>query len=400
MKKWKRRLCMILILLAILYSVLLQPIVAYASNSSLRKLQEDLTQQVEQSLESIDFEDMNIILDAFSEEQLQVFNSNNFSSKIGAIIKGDIAVKYDSFFQGVLSQILMSILRYAPMFALIVGIGILSSLLNNIKSKNNEKGVGDIIHFVCFCLVIIVSATAITNIMQSTTNAINSMKTQMDITFPILLTLTAGLGANSSVAVYQPAVALLSSGIIQIFSKIIFPIFILSFVFCIVGNLSNNVKLDKYNSFLSSIFKWIIGIVFTTFFAFLTIQGLSASSFDSVSIRTAKFTLKSYVPILGGYLSEGFDLIMSSTILVKNAVGLVGMIVLIISIITPILNIVVFSLMLKAVSAILQPLSDNRISSFLQDCSKSITMLLTCIIGIAFMYFLSTGLIMATANVL
>ena len=62
---------MILILLAILYSVLLQPIVAYASNSSLRKLQEDLTQQVEQSLESIDFEDMNIILDAFSEEQLQ-----------------------------------------------------------------------------------------------------------------------------------------------------------------------------------------------------------------------------------------------------------------------------------------------------------------------------------------
>lgn len=400
MKHWKKKLCLLLVLLAIIQSILVQPLVTYASSSSLKKLQEDLTQQVEESIENIDFADMNQILEAFDEEQIKVFNANDFASKIGAIIKGDIAVKYDSFFQGVLSQILMSLLRYAPMFALIVGIGILSSLLNNIKGKSNEKGVGDIIHFVCFCLVIIVSATAVTNIMQSTTNAINNMKTQMDIIFPILLTLTAGLGANSSVAVYQPAVALLSTGIIQIFSKIIFPIVILSFVFCIIGNLSSNVKLDKYNSFLSSIFKWIIGIVFTTFFAFLTIQGLSASSFDSVSIRTAKFTLKSYVPILGGYLSEGFDLIMSSTILVKNAVGLVGMLVLIISVITPILNIIVFSLMLKAVSAILQPLSDNRISSFLQDCSKSIIMLLSCIIGIAFMYFLSTGLIMATANVL
>ena len=135
----------------------------------------------------------------------KVFNSNNFSSKIGAIIKGDIAVKYDSFFQGVLSQILMSILRYAPMFALIVGIGILSSLLNNIKSKNNEKGVGDIIHFVCFCLVIIVSATAITNIMQSTTNAINNMKTQMDITpnptnWPLALWTQEGQTLRSSLS--------------------------------------------------------------------------------------------------------------------------------------------------------------------------------------------------------
>jgi stage III sporulation protein AE len=86
-------------------------------------------------------------------------------------------------------------------------------------------------------------------------------------------------------------------------------------------------------------------------------------------------------------------------VLIKNSVGLVGILIIISSILSPILEIVVFSLMLKAVSAILQPLNNNRITNFLHTTSKNITMLSTCIIAVGFMYFLSIGMCMASANV-
>ena len=132
--------------------------------------------------------------------------------------------------------------------------------------------------------------------------------------------------------------------------------------------------------------------------AFLAIQGITASSYDGVSIRTAKYAIRSYVPLLGGYLSEGFDVIMASNVLIKNAVGASGLILMFSSIISPVIQIVVFSLILKLASAILEPLTDTRISDFLYSVGKTLSLLVTIIVGISFMYLITTGLIMCTAN--
>jgi len=245
-----------------------------------------------------------------------------------------------------------------------------------------------------------VVVTIIKGLVENTTQSITNMTNQMNAIFPILLTIMTAIGSVASVGVFQPTLAIFSSFSSVIFTKLIIPIFMLSFCFAIVGNLSNNVKLDKFNSFLSSLFKWLVGIFFTIFFSLISIQGISAGSFDSVSIRTMKFTMSSYVPVLGGYLSQGMDLIMASSVLVKNAVGFVGILILMTSIFAPILEIVVVSLLLKVASAILQPLNNDRITNFLHSTSKSIIMLSTCLIVVAFMYFLLIGLSMATANVL
>ena len=172
----------------------------------------------------------------------------------------------------------------------------------------------------------------------------------------------------------------------------------LSFVFGIITNMSDNVKLEKLSAFVFSLFKWSIGLVFTLFFAIFSLQGIAVGSFDSLSIRTTKYTIKSYVPVMGGYLSDGMDLILSSTMLIKNSVGLVGVLLIITTILSPLLEIIIFSLMLKLISAVLQPLGNSKTSNFLSATSKSITMLSTSVIAIGFMYLVIVGLVMTTSN--
>jgi len=238
----------------------------------------------------------------------------------------------------------------------------------------------------------------ITNLADNTGQSISSMVKQMNLVFPILLSLMVGLGSTASVGVFQPIVAIMSTYVADFFNFFIVPLFMLSFVFSIISNISTNIKLDKFSSFISSLFKWSVGLIFTLFFAVFSIQGISAGSFDSIGIRTTKYTIKSYVPVMGGYLSDGMDLILSSSVLIKNSIGLVGILLIISTIISPILEIVVCSLMLKLVSAILQPLGNNKTSSFLGGVSKSITMLSTSIIAIGFMYILSVGMLMSASN--
>ena len=394
-----KRTCILLIILISFFAIVIKPTYTYCANSSLLEMSEELGNNVEDLLDDIDFTPIEQVVSEFDSNQIKMFSLGNIKVKIQNIINGEEAVNYLTIVEVVLQVLLQVIIQYVPMFALIIGIGIIASLLGQIKSKFNEKSTSDIVHFVCFCLIVLVMATSIKKLISSTTSTIGSMENIINIIFPIILTLMTGIGAVSSVGVFQPVLALMSNIISTLIFKAVVPIFIFSFVLNIIGHLSNNIKLDKFNSFLSSLFKWLIGITFTIFFAVISIQGISAGSFDSVSLRTAKFTISSYVPVMGGYLSQGMDLILASGVLIKNSIGLVGILIIISTILSPILEIVVFSLMLKAVSAILQPLNNNRITNFLHTTSKNITMLSTCIIVVGFMYFLSIGMCMSCANV-
>lgn len=395
-----KRTCILLIIIISFFAIIIQPTYTYCASTSLIEISEELQHNVDDMLYDIDFQPLQDTISNFDDNQLKMFSLDNVKSKVQSILNGEQAVDYNTILEVVFQIIIQLVVQYMPMFALIIGIGVISSLLGQIKSKFNEKSTADIVHFVCFCLIVVILTTSIKKLTTSTTNTLLTMEKEINVIFPVLLTLMTGIGAVSSVGVFQPIMAVMSTIISQLILKVVLPIFIFSFTLNIIGNLSNNVKLDKFSSFLSSLFKWIIGITFTIFFAVISIQGISAGAFDSVSLRTAKFTISSYVPVMGGYLSQGMDLILASGVLIKNSIGLVGILIIISSIMSPILEIVIFSLMLKAVSAILQPLNNNKLTNFLHDTSKIITMLSSCIIVVGFMYFLSMGLCMASANVI
>jgi len=395
-----KRTCILLVIIISFFAIIIQPTYTYCASASLVQMSEDLGDNVNDMLKDIDFDSIQNAVNDFDSNQIKMFSLDNIKSKIKSVINGEQAVDYGTIVEVILQILLQLIIQYMPMFALIVGIGVISSLLGHIKSKFAEKSTGDIIHFVCFCIIVLVMATSVKRLITSTTDTLGNMENIINIIFPIILTLMTGIGSLSSVGVFQPILAVMSNIISTVIFKAVIPIFIFSFVLNIIGHLSNTVKLDKFSSFLNSLFKWLIGITFTIFFAVISIQGISAGAFDSVSLRTAKFTISSYVPIMGGYLSQGMDLILASGVLIKNSMGLVGILIIISSILAPILEIVVFSLMLKAVSAILQPLNNNRITNFLHTTSKNIIMLSTCIIAVGFMYFLSIGMCMASANVI
>lgn len=390
-----------IIAMVILISLLsiLSPMQTFCADTDIVEISEDLNNTIIDELDEIDFSGLNEVIVEFQNNNLNIFSIDNIKSKIYSIISGENAISYSSFFASIFSIFLDLVLKYLPMLSLIIAIGVISNLLSGIKSKFNEKSTSSLIHLVCFLAVVILMISMITNLSSVSSNSINNMVGQMNALFPILLTLMIGIGANASVSVFQPIVAIISTYVADFFTYLILPLFMVSFVFNIITNLSDNIKLDKFSSFISGLFKWCVGLVFTLFFAVFTIQGISAGTFDSLSIRTTKYTIKSYIPIMGGYLSDGMDLILSSTILIKNAVGLVGVLMIITTILSPLLEIVVFSLLLKLVSAILQPMGNNKTSNFLMSTSKSITMLSTCIIAVGFMYLISIGLVMTTSNV-
>lgn len=359
-------------------------------------IEDDLKNETDNQLGFFDFSDLDEELDNI--ENNESFGASSFVDKVKALINGDYSFSFQDIFSIFLSTFVLDLKNLVPFLASIFSLAILSNIVGHFKTKTS-KNLSNVIHFVCYSAVIIVVCSMITNLVNITTNAINSMQNQMEVIFPIVLTLMASVGNTVSVGIYQPIMAMLSGLIINVFSYIIIPIFLISFVLSVVGNLSNNVKLNKFSSLLNDVFKWIIGAVFTVFTGVMAIKGISAGSFDSVSIRTTKYALKTYIPLVGGYLSDGFNLIMASSVLIKNAVGTAGLLLIFLSVLSPVIMILVFKWSLHLLSAVLEPLMDDRISNFLYSVSKAMNMLIASILCVALMYLISVGLLMTSGNV-
>ena len=232
-----------------------------------------------------------------------------------------------------------------------------------------------------------------------TKSSIESMTKQMDLLFPILLTLMTASGGTVSASVYRPAVAFLSVGISNVFLQIVLPITTLIIVFTVIANLSPAVRLHKFCDFFKSCNKWTIGLCLTIFTLFMSIQGITSAGFDGVSLRAAKYAIGNSIPIIGGFLKDGVDLVLAGCVLIKNAIGIWGIVLIFATILAPALQLVAYSLFLKLTAGITEPVSDTRISSFISGLSGGVNYLIASIFCVGFMFFLSIFLLICSSNV-
>lgn len=401
--KQKRPVKIILVLITLLLLVLsltLPSTATYAEESQTieEDLEEELGQEIDNQLGNLDLSSLEDILNSLTDGELAIFGSNSFIGKLQDLINGNFE-DGTSLWSALLNLFFENILSLLPIISIIIAVSLLGSMIQGLKPANNGKSISNIIHFVTYGVIVVLVLSITVKMVTLTTNTMQSMKSQMDAIFPLLLTLLTAVGGTTSTSVYQPAMAMLSGLIMNLFTYVLLPIFIFSVVFSVVSNLSNNVKLDKFTSFFNSTYKWLIGLIFTVFTAFLSIQGITAGSIDGISIRTARYAIRSYIPILGSYISDGMGLILVSSNLIKNAVGATGLFLLLATILSPLIQLILFMLALKLIAGILEPLGNKQIANFVSSLSKSLVLLIVLIIGLAFIYFIMLGLVMCSANV-
>lgn len=368
-----------------------------ANAEELKDPQEELSKNIDETLNEINFSDFDELISSLGEEEQGIFGDTSFFDKVNKILSGELGDGFGSILLQLLSLIFGNIGSYIPLVCIVVAIAILGSLVASLKSE--DSNINNIVNFACFGLIVVIISSQCVGLLNDTQNCINSIKQQMDLTFPVLLTLLASVGGVVSVGLFQTTTALLANLVLQLFTIIIVPLFLVSFVFNILGNLVDSIKLSKFNELISTILKWSIGIIFGIFSTVLTIQGIVAGSYDGMSINAAKFALKSYIPILGGYLSDGFNYVLASGTLVKNSVGLAGLLLLLASILPTFVKVIVLAILLKLASAVIEPIGMSKISSFLSSISKLMFYLVGILLAVGFMYVLTLGLIMSVANI-
>ena len=98
-------------------------------------------------------------------------------------------------------------------------------------------------------------------------------------------------------------------------------------------------------------------------------------------------------------MSDGFDLMLASLVLIKNSLGIVSLLMILSVIALPTIKIAVLGLGLKLASGIIEPICDSKFSKMLHGVSTNLTLLIVSLVGVGFMFLLTVMLVIYTFNV-
>lgn len=389
-------LCFFACFFALLFAV--DGVCAAGEEKTDEQIKKELTDAYDKAIDSLDLKALQDFLNSLSQEGSQAISMSDIRSALKALARGEGQAFFDVFFNLLAKSAGRYFLGFMPGFVTILIICLLKNILSGLTGDFLNKSTTEVVNIVCYCATVIVLMSGVATVIETVTNTVNALVSLSNALFPVLLTLLSALGASASAAGYSPLMAVLCGFIMKLITAVVLPAFIACIVFGIVGNVSKTVKLDKLAKLVKSAAGWLVGITFGIFATFLTMQGISGGVIDRFGFNIAKFAVSSYVPILGGYLSDGFDLMSASLVLVKNAVGYTGAVLLCATVAFPLVKVVMFSLAAKLTGAIAEPIGDDRVSKLLYGVSKNLNLLITALAGVAFLFFLTLMLLISSCN--
>lgn len=387
----------VFISLCILFVMLFFSVSTYSVSSDEGETANAETQLNESILQQLD----NLDLSALQEyvDTLGGVSGQNVAERLFSYIKSDI-VDYEGFWRQILTVLFSKATDILPAFACIAAITLLSGLISTLRSTSNAYTASEMIFLITYAAALIPLLAILTECFETSWSCIKSLQTQMQIVFPLMLTLMAASGGSLSAAVCRPAVGFFATNIVSLISGIVFPITITIIVFSMTSNLTKELKISKFTAFFKSINKWIIGISVSAFGIFFTLQGITAANYDGIVRRAAKYAIGNGIPIVGGFLSGGFDLAVAGSVLIKNSLGNMSIFLMIAVLFEPIVLLIAVNLLLRLTAAITQPFGDSRISDFLGETADNLRYCVAGLLITAFLYFLTIMLLVYASEAL
>lgn len=215
---------------------------------------------------------------------------------------------------------------------------------------------------------------------------------------PILITLMMTTGNITSASVVQPILLFLITFIGNIITTILLPLTLIGTSLSIISKISDRVQIGKLSKYFKSTTVWVLGVTLTLFVGILSLEGTLSSSVDGITAKTAKVAVSNFIPVVGKILGDAVDTVIGCSNILKNAVGIVGVIIVIGICIVPIIKLAILMATYYLVSAVCEPIADEKIISLLSQIGDTFKILLAMLSAISVMLIIGITLVIKISN--
>ena len=347
------------------------------------------------------------------EEQKENFGINSFIDEaekysgeffedidVGEILNSAISGNIDNnkIYNQIFSLFGSEVVKGITSLATILIIIIIHSILKSISENLNNENISKLIFYVEYIAIVTIIMANFSQVIQLVRDTANNLVGFMNSLIPILVSLMLFTGSITTSTIIEPLILFIINFIGTLIQDLLIPITLIVAVLSIISKISDKVQIDNLSKFMKSGVVWVLGIVLTIFVGVLSLEGTLSSSIDGVTAKTAKAVVSSAIPVVGKILGDAVDSVLGCGVVLKNAVGFVGVVIIVGICIIPILKLAVLTIAYKLVSAVSEPIADGKIVKLLDQMGDIFKILLAILSSISVLVIVGTTLVIKISN--
>ena len=275
---------------------------------------------------------------------------------------------------------------------------VIHSILKAISENLGNENVSKIAYYIEYILIITLIMTNFSSIITEMKTAVQSLTGFANSLIPLMITLMITTGNVVSSGMLQPILLLLVTFISNFMTNILIPIALVATALGIISKISDQAQVGKLSKFLNSSMVWILGTVLTLFVSVTSLEGGLTSSIDGVTAKAAKTAISSVVPVVGSILGDAVNTIMGCSNIIKNAVGVVGIIVIIAICIRPIVQLAALTITYYLGAALCEPIADDKIVGIMEQMGGTFKIFLAVLFALTVLLIIGIAIVMKISN--
>jgi len=314
------------------------------------------------------------------------------------IASNGLAYDWQKLTQSLMARLFKELAANIHLMGKLLFLAVLCALLQNLQNSFESSAISVLAYGICFVFLTVIALTAFYNALGIVRQTVQTMIGFMEALLPLLISLLAGMGAITSATLFTPLMLFVINTVSVIVRDIVLPLLFLTGVLECVNYLSDKYRLNNLASVFKQTSMIILGLTMVIFIGIISIQGVTGSVADGLTLRTAKFATATFIPVVGKMFADTVELVMGASLLLKNAVGVFGVLVIILLCILPVIKLISLILIIKVAGALIEPMGDEKMAKCLDGIGNNLLLVFGALLTVALMLFLAITMIIGAGS--
>lgn len=387
-KKWRYRIAGLVCLLRIW----IVPLCVYAEENA-QDMPEGIQSQTEQNmLEEFDFSEVDENLQQLFPEQrirfrdvVETILSGNWD-EMKQMLKGYLSDQFAYEFRNNKKNLVYMLI-----------LAIVAAVFTNFSNALKNKQASQISFYVLYMLLITLCLNTFRLAVSGVERRLELLTDFMHFFCPgYFLAVAFASGSGSALLFYQGILVLIYL-VELVILKFLLPVVNVYIMVQVMNYMLGEDVLSELGELLKKAVLWSLKTLLGVVVGINVIQGLLTPAMDALKRSTLSKALEA-IPGIGNTFGSMTDVVLGTTVLIKNGIGIAGAVLILLVCLAPVIQIVLLTFFYKLAAALVQPVSDKRITMCISSIGSGYELMLKILCTVMVLFLLTLAVVAASTS--
>ena len=321
----------------------------------------------------------------------------SFSDVFPALMSGNMTETIRIFLRFLTDQISYEFDYNRRSLVFVLMTALTAAVFSNFAGAFKSRQISDISFYITYMLLITLCLTSFQTSAAGLEDRLGSLLDFMRVLCPSYFLAVAFASGTTTSLFFYNVILFLIFAVEFLIVRFLLPVINIYIMVRVLGNLTGEDFLSEFADLIRKIVTWALRSLLACVVGINVIQGLLAPAIDAVK-RSALTRTAEAIPWVGNALGGAAEVVLGTAVLIKNGIGMAGALIAVAICAVPILQMILMAFMYKLAAALVQPVSDKRITACISGVSEGYEIMVRVIFTVGVLFLLTIAVVAASTS--